>query len=267
MSKIDWSILGAIPKGLAVEGEDDKKVIEAFLDGGEKTGHWSNWRNQLRVEGVGNSSKVLNELKAGDNRIWGLIDRDWRTDAEVLAMQTDYSQLLVLPRVTIENYCINPDELALMLPPAKRIPTLKTDIEVYKDEWLQHGALWQTLWERGAFQFCGGHVDGYPMALLHSPVINETDIKSQYQSWHSKLEITDLLTAYRMKALDFRSNSAQNYSRHIHGKFFFNQIIVAKVLNRKGVKPQTGNKWFSDLFSNVSDCTADLIPILQRIVS
>ena len=118
MSKIDWSVLGLTKKGLAVEGKDDKLMLESFLDAGE--GHyWSGWRAQIRVEVAGSSPKVIQELEAGDARIWGMIDRDWRTDDELAELRSDYPQLLVLPRVTVENYCIDPTEIARMLPPSR----------------------------------------------------------------------------------------------------------------------------------------------------
>jgi hypothetical protein len=59
---IDWSKLGAIPKGLAVEGPTDKTVIEAFLDAGERTARWSDWRSKLMVEAANGMEGVRNEL-------------------------------------------------------------------------------------------------------------------------------------------------------------------------------------------------------------
>jgi hypothetical protein len=264
MSKIDWSKLGAIPKGLAVEGEDDKIAIAAFLDAGEKGGYWSNWRFQLGVFDAGNSSKVLNELKAGDNRIWGLIDRDWRNDAEIVSMQKDYPQLLVLPRVTIENYLIDSDELHNLLPPVKRIPVLRQNIERYRDDWVRNGALWQVLHDNGAHEFCRGDESGYPKALRYTTL--ETDIEAQFQQWYEQLNPTTVMSAYRIQIQQFQVDTANHYTRHIHGKHFFNQIVVSRVLN-PNLGQQAEDKWFSDLFSGVSDCPSDLIPVLQQIVS
>jgi hypothetical protein len=266
MSKIDWSILGPSKKGLAVEGKVDKIVIEAFLDAGEKGGYWTDWRAQVRVEAAGSSQAVLQELTPVDNRIWGLIDRDWRTDTEVGDLQKRFHQLLILPRVTIENYCIDPDELSQMLPPARSMATLKADIESYKDDWIQNGALWQVMHDRGADNFCRGHLDGYPQALLHRPVTVDADIETQLQSWHVQLNPADIMSAYRTKIADFRSNTSSHYTRYIHGKNFFRQIVVGAILN-PSLGPKTAEMWLDDLFSNVPMCPADIVPVLTQAVS
>lgn len=267
MSKVDWSVLGASKKGLAVEGKDDKTVIEAFLDAGEGR-HWTDWRAKVRVEVAGSSPKVLQELGADDGRVWGIIDRDWRTDVELAQLQSDYAQLLILPRITVENYCIAPDEIAAMLPAPRlsSLPNLKSDIDKFKDDWIHNGALWQVLHEHGAHEFCRGHQDGYPMAILHQPITVEAEIEAQFQKWHLQLDPKTIMLAYRRMLGDFRSDSANNYSRHIHGKYFFNQIITQEILN-PALGQRKSTEWFDDLFSNLTDCPNDIIPVLQRVVS
>jgi hypothetical protein len=267
MSRIDWSVLGLTKKGLAVEGIDDKTVIEAFLEAGEGR-HWSDWRNQVMVEVAGSSPKVFQELESGDARIWGLIDRDWRTDGELEALRADYPQLLVLPRVTIENYCIAPDELATMLPASRlrSLPNLQSDIDAFKNDWIQNGALWQVLHENGAHEFCRGHQDGYPMALLYEPVTVEADIEAQFQKWHLQLNPAEIMPAYRRMLADFRANPTNNYTRHIHGKYFFSRVVTQQILN-SALGQRKSNDWFNDLFTKVTDCPGDMVPVLQQVVS
>jgi len=264
MSKIDWSKLANIPKGLAVEGKDDKFAIEAFLDIGEDMGHWQNWRTQIMIEDAGDSAKAIAELAQQDSRIWALIDRDWRTDTEISELQKQYSQLLILPRVTIENYCIAPAELDSMLPAAKSIPSLDAKIEYYKDDWVQNGALWQTLHENRAHDFCRGHEDGYPKALLHQPVTDQNRIESQFRSWYDQLDPSGIMRTYRTRLSDFRADEHSNYTRHIHGKHFFHQV-VSQILNQY-LGTQKADKWFKDLFSALTQCPPDIVPILQRVV-
>lgn len=266
MSKMDWSVLGPTKKGLAVEGKDDKLVLESFLDAGEGR-HWSGWRAQIGVEVAGSSPKVIQELEAGHARIWGMIDRDWRTDDELAELRSRYPQLLVLPRVTVENYCIDPTEIARMLPREKReqLPNLQSDIDAYKDDWIQNGALWQVLHEYGAHEFCRGHQDGYPMALLREPVTIEAKIEEQFKKWHQQLDPGVIMPAYRGMLADFRADTANNYSRHIHGKYFFSQVITQKILN-PALGQGKSSAWFEDLFAEVTDCPDDIVPILQQVV-
>jgi hypothetical protein len=69
---IAWDdILGKkIPYGLVVEGKTDKKVIEQFL----KASGWANWQSQVSIQVCYGNTHVVDELKRGDTRIWGLIE-------------------------------------------------------------------------------------------------------------------------------------------------------------------------------------------------
>lgn len=266
MSKVDWSVLGTLPKGLAVEGRNDKQALEAFLDAGEKARNWSDWRKQIAVIAVGTVEKILEELDGSDARIWGLIDRDWRTDEEIADLTRQHPQLLVLPRVMIENYCIAPDELAALLPPAKQVEALETRIEAHRDDWIQNGALWRVLHQNGAHEFCKGHEQGYPMAVLHRPVVHQAEIETRLRDWHSRLDPDTIMTDYRTLLDVFRAEADQNYSHHIHGKNFFHQVIVQKVLNPT-FEQRKADQWFETLFSAADRCPDDIVPVLKRLVS
>ena len=103
---IDWSTLRPTQKGLAVEGDDDKQLVETFLEAGQKQGLWQNWHTRLMVEVPKNPSGFAGVQRevgalANQGRVWGLIDRDWRTAGEIASLQAQYSQLLVLPRVMV----------------------------------------------------------------------------------------------------------------------------------------------------------------------
>lgn len=268
MAKIDWSVLGASQTGLAVEGKDDKRAFEAFLGAGEREGHWSDWRGKVRVEVAGDAGKVIQELDSREPRVWGLIDRDWHTNSELVDLQRQHPQLLVLPRVTLENYLIDPDELVNLLPPEHRsnLPDLKKEVEKSIPNWIQNGALWQILHENGAHSFCQGHEDGYPMAILREPVTDEEAIAARFQRWYGQLDPNTILPAYRDKVSEFSSNPTAHYRLHIHGKNFFNQVVVQQILNPT-FGQESADRWSEDLFSQVSTCPVDLIPLLQRIVT
>lgn len=259
--------------GLAVEGIDDKQAIEAYLTVGEGQ-HWGQqWRQRLRIEAMGSVRRVFDEVTGADERVWGLIDRDWRSEAEIAHLQLDYPRLLVLPRITIENYCIDPDEMISYLPPhaLEKHALIRAGIESHVDDWLQNGALWRTLHEHGAFQFCRGHLEGYPMALLYHPVTDEHAIARQFERWHHQLDLDIIMTAYHETIAAFRADPSATYRQHLHGKNFFAQVVVQQVLNPL-LGQQAEGVWFDDFFnwfSNQPDstCPPDIIPLLQRLVT
>src|SRR5205823_1521779 len=121
-SVIDWSILRPTQIGVVVEGASDKKFLEAFLEAGERQQHWLDWRAKIVVNFPGGANDVIKELKNSSqpDQLWGLIDRDWRTDIEIANLQKQHSHLLILPRIMIENYLLDPDELLSFLPPTKQ---------------------------------------------------------------------------------------------------------------------------------------------------
>ena len=263
MSKFKLELLGRLQRGLAVEGETDKIIVEAFLNAGEKVGHWVDWRSLVSIQALEGSNNILKALKQ-DSRIWGLIDRDWRTDQEVQALQNDHSRLLILPRKTIENYAIAPDELNAMLPSAKKIPKLSERLETHLDRWIRHGALSQTLHERHAHDFCRGD-EGYPKALLNLPNIDEPAIVAQLQTWYAQLEPTSMLGFYRETLNQFSANPQQHYTHHIDGKLFFKEVTL-KILNEAFAQKKEA-AWVEDLFTGLSRCPQDIIPILARVVT
>jgi hypothetical protein len=227
----DWSILGRSRRGLAVEGKDDKVAIEAFLEAGEQQGQWARWRERLVIVDVGSWAKVIDEIEGGNSAVWGLIDRDWRTDKEIKELQSTHEHLLVLPRITIENYCVDPDELSHMLPShlLGKLPTLNAIIESHLDSWVHNGALRKVMHESGADDFCRGHDSGYPMALLHEPIRDEGAVEAQLREWHEQLNPQMVMSRYRTTLGVFRKAPDQHYAHHIQGKHFFQQVVVSKI--------------------------------------
>jgi len=255
-------------KTLLVEGEDnkdgaklglDRKVIEAFL------GHINpTWQSTIQVESSKSSEKILRRLRA-DATLWGLIDRDARTPQEIIDLQTELPNLLVLPRWTVENYFIVPDELVQMLPSSITTAISLGDIDIAKNDWIQHGALWQVLYENGAFHFCRGHESGYPMALLAEPILNKAQVQSQLDLWYQRLLPSDILSRYERRLNEFTLHSDLAYTHHIHGKNFFRQIVVSRVLN-KGKDKKSVDSWLIDIVDNgITTCPPDIAPILQRL--
>ena len=273
---IDWRNLRLTQIGLAVEGSDDKLLVEAFLDAGEQQGLWQNWTSKLRVE-VANepsgSRGVFRELSESPDPkkpvIWGLIDRDWRTPSEISALERQYPRLLILPRRMIENYCLDPDEFLPMLPKVQRDKLneteLRADIEKSLADWLKHGALAAILYENGADDFCRG-TSGYPRGLLSAPKTNESEILAALQNWHRQLDPDPLLNNYRRRVQEYQlRTTGDHYRECVDGKEFFNQIIVQQILNRR-LKQQNRDAWIEILKRGCTSYPADFAPLMSRLL-
>lgn len=262
MANIIWDdVLGTKPYGLAVEGKTDKAIIEKFLD----VGGWDNWRAKLSVHVVDKRDKVLQELGKDDSRIWGLIDNDEKSTREISDLHKQYSRLLVLPRWTIENYFIHPSELSQMQIPIHKTHLNFDKVNEYRYDGIKHSALWHTLYERDAFQFCRGHEDGYPMAILSNIEFDDALIAKRLNTWQSHLNATDIMPLYQHKLAEFEQHRDDNYTKHIHGKYFFSQVVVQKVLN--SIRQQSTEDWLALLIESITYCPDDMKALLRQILS
>ncbi|MDX2077814.1 MAG: hypothetical protein SFZ02_15410 [bacterium] len=255
---IDWN-LGNIPRGLAVEGDKDKIIIEAFLDAGER--NWSNWRSQVKIMPAGSKTKVIDELQPDKSEIWGLIDKDSSSQKEIDELQAKHQNLLILPRWTIENYFIDPSDLVSLLPQNLSLANITKTIDESKAEWLKRGALWHVFEERGLF---GEHYPN-PRGLFKTPMPNKDEIRHQLEAWNRQLNPDSVLSDYDEKLQEFYNNPDKNYRLHIHGKKFFQEVIV-QALNYGEKAPQDTITWIKQLLKRLTDCPADIVPILRRVV-
>ncbi|MCE7948058.1 MAG: hypothetical protein DYG88_11575 [Chloroflexi bacterium CFX4] len=270
---IDWqNLLRGGMHGVAVEGKDDQVALEAFLSAGERDGHWQNWRARLAIQRADGTSMVLKEVQRTDYIIWGILDRDWRTQEELADLQQKHPRLLFLPRIMIENFILAPDDLMARLPPAQRTrlegSNFKTSVEAERTVWIQHGALSGVLYERGAHQFCRGE-EGFPRRLLAKPVSSKDKIKRQLEVWQAQLAPESWLPIYEERLVALQSQTATDqYSHCIDGKDFFNEVVVRQLNRFLG---QFGrDKWWEILFQHTAEsppCPPDLVPLLKRLLA
>jgi hypothetical protein len=248
-----------------VEGERDKQVIEAFLKAGESSRRWANWVSRLDVVIMGGIKSLLDTLEKQAS-YFGLIDRDWRSESEISALETKFAgRLAILPRVMIDNYFIWPQELALYLRDKGLTETrLNQEIRPYLYDWIQHGALSQTIHERGGHDFCRG-TDGYPRVLLRSPV-NSAEIRQYLEDFQHQLDPENVLNQTQNRSHQWQQLSDyEQYALCLDGKAFFNQVILKTLNTTLG---QSNDKtWLRRLLLSTPDCPADLIPILAPLVT
>ncbi len=270
---IGWqNLLRGGMRGVAVEGKDDQVALEAFLSAGERDGHWQNWRAQLAIQRADGTSMVIKEVSRTDHVIWGILDRDWRTTEELAELQDKHPRLLFLPRIMIENFIIAPDELMARVPPKQRERLEKSDfatlVEAERAVWIQHGALSGVLYEHGAHQFCRGE-EGFPRRLLAKPISSKDEIKHQFEAWQAHLAPESWLPIYEERLVALQSKTATDqYSHCIHGKDFFNEVVVQKLNRFLG---QSGrDTWWEILFQHTAEsppCPPDLVPLLKRLLA
>lgn len=251
---------------LIVEGKTDKAVIEAFLQAGEKDGLWNNWRTRIaQVEYLNGSSEVIEELdRLGEYKdyVWGLIDRDWRSDVEIGTLETRYSNLLVLPRTMIENYFIDPAELQSLCSDSDLYQTLDFSGSNHAlEKWVSNGAMWQTLYLRGADDFCQN--EGYPKILREDVLLGEDELRALFTNWHEELNPSIVMPEYIARLNEFIAQPENHYTRHIYGKNFFDREVYHRVLNR--YHQQERFIWLKTLAELATTCPPDIAPILQRL--
>lgn len=252
--------LGAQLKELAVEGKTDKFILEVFLTAGENAGYWKDWSSQLLIEVAGKKYNVIEKLKQGNSRIWGLIDHDALPVDTLAHYQQTYPQLLILPRWTIENYFIDPDELIQLLPPQASSILIRDEIERQKSEALKFGALWHVFTEAGIFSEDFPN----PRGLCKIPMPSDAEIYNRLSRWNNQLNPDTTLKAYLEYQQSFLANPSLNYAYHIHGKNFFLQV-VQPILNK--ITQKSEDDWKRELLKSVTDCPADLIPVLRPVVA
>jgi hypothetical protein len=262
---IDWTKLGSIARGLAVEGPTDKAVIEAFLDAGERAGRWQDWRSKLLVEVATGLDEVLRELEIPQNVgvVWGLIDQDWRSASSQSALQTKYGNtLLILPRIQIDNYFIDPDELEAMFPPSQRthFTAVRAALVAKRDDWMKQGAMSKALVESGAEEFCSS--GGYKL-LRQVPVPDDTSVMDHLAKIYANIEPSKVFNIYQMYWRTFQS-SVSPYHHCISGKLFFKQVVMLQLNHSYGGREY--KIWIADLTSSLPDCPTDIAPMLQSLM-
>jgi hypothetical protein len=270
MDDNDWrNLLRDGQRGLAVEGKDDVIALTAFLNGGEADDRWQNWASRLAIVSCEGAQNVLEQINRTDFEIWGILDRDWRSPAQIEALQAEYPRLIFLPRLMIENYVIDPNELFPLLPEVQREKlnetAAQTAIEAAMNAWLRHGTASFALQESNAKEFCG-RLEGFPTRLLDPS--DETvlpDLSSMLEAWYMQLAPEPITPVYKRILHDFGALSrTDHYRQCISGKEFFKQVVVQDVLNSLGQK--TAAKWWEALFSNPAPCPDDLVPIFQQLL-
>jgi hypothetical protein len=120
---------------LLVEGDDDRSVVEAILAGRRRT-----WQTAVSVSVAGGRKQVQGRM--GDNRfphVYGLVDRDTWSAAEIAAQQAAVPNLVVTRGWCVENLFLDPGWLSGF------DGAVAARVAAQREPWVRAGALWWTL--------------------------------------------------------------------------------------------------------------------------
>ena len=259
--------VGLLPKCvLVVEGPDDKNFVESLLDRRAPGA----WQAQWMIGVAGGKTNVAKIL--GHEPAWhGLVDRDEWTQSDMVAHQAKFpGRLHILSRFCVESYFVIPNELWLLLPPARQAQitggreAFETVLLSEHDTWLRHGALWHTinpLW-------AGLRSLGFKDELLDMTNATKTDaqIEAKLDEWHRYLEPGTIMQAFRDALAAARGVSIdEQLKMRIHGKKFFEMHINSELSRLLSRPSQSAEKTLAELGQGMIALPPDLVPVWNAI--
>ncbi|MCX6032517.1 MAG: hypothetical protein NT169_24895 [Chloroflexi bacterium] len=206
---------------LLVEGEDDVTLLGYFL--GQ---HAPGWQQRLYLAAANGKGHVVSGVAVHRPDWIGIVDRDEWSPADVQAAAARSPRLHVLPRFCTESYFCDPAELWAALPAQQQaragdnLLALAGPIHAKLPDWVAHGAMWRVL--RDLYKEAR-----LPAKLEDSPVTDEATIRSILTDWHARLAPDPVLAHYRNELGNAQTlAAAAQLHEYIHGKKFFNQVVV-----------------------------------------
>ena len=124
---------------LLVEGDDDRDILETFLERRLPT-----FSTRVRVIPAGGRSRVLRRLELtfpqnAHPNAYGFVDRDTWTDQDVVALKSADPRLFVTKGWCLENAFFLPDSLG------RCNAAVRQRITAERERWVLAGALWWAL--------------------------------------------------------------------------------------------------------------------------
>ena len=188
--------------------------------------HAPGWRNRLFLASAEGKHRVIQGITVQRSSWIGIVDRDEWSIADVAAAVASSPRLHVLPRFCIESYFCDPAELWAALPAQQQaragdnLLALAGPIHAKLPDWVAHGALWRVL--RDLYKDAR-----LPDKLEDGPITDETTIRGILTDWHTRLAPDPVLAHYRDELGNAQTlAAAAQLHEYIHGKKFFNQVVV-----------------------------------------
>lgn len=206
-----------------VEGDDDKRILEALLRGRSRT-----FETRVRVVAAGGRKQALNAAaKFPRNPVHMLVDRDTWTEQDVA--RSSPPNLHVTAGWCLENIFLDPAFLRAY------DPRVADDLASKRETWVRAGAFWWTLQRmregQQRWHEALGGVFGAPDPALDVATAAELSAALAGRLAVTVLEDADLHLAAlardyesRLTALLALDDAAQ--WQHVHGKSAFHQLLV-----------------------------------------
>lgn len=256
---------------LLVEGETDIKTFGYFL-----ARLFPDWNTRFVMHSANSKEHVIAAIEKYHSTDWvGVVDRDEWSPSDIIEKTQNLPRIKVLPRFCLENYFCVPSELWDAFPSHQKskqpFEALKEPIEKSLPAWLSHAAIWRAIHKRHSILVYGSD---FPSELENCPIIDtqgipdEQRIRQILEAWHNQLDPNSILAEYRQElAGATQLNPEQQLSTYIHGKKFFNEVVVKTLNTLFGQQPSV--QWrenFTTLPAGIAIPT-DLQAFLTEIVS
>lgn len=218
--------LAAVQKTvLLVEGDDDRDVIETFLQRRSPA-----FSARVRVVPAGGRTRVLSRMKTFFPQAYALVDRDTWTDAEVDAHRRAQPRLYVTEGWCLENVFFGPDALR------RQDARVAAEISSQREHWVRAGALWWTLQRTRDAQQRWQEALGWSYGSLR-PDLDLSSAQALADSLNQKihederrdstLDIVALAETFAARCNEVLAlPEAQQWQIGVHGKSAFSNLLV-----------------------------------------
>jgi len=211
---------------LLVEGDVDTRIVAYFLEQVSP-----GWETGVILLSAGYKSRVIEGVRNYHPEWVGIIDTDEWTLDQVQRELTQLPRVRALPRFCLENYFCVPEELWSALPLIQQEAVgndpsrLAQPVLTLLPDWVAHGAIWRVIRSRRTGLL---NQSGFPAKLDNVPVTDLAEIRRILESWHAQLDPDQIINEYQ-QALDIaqRLTTDEQLKSYVHGKKFFNQVIVS----------------------------------------
>ena len=277
MSMSDWlkrnvdPLLIAKKRVLMVEGEDDKRVHEVWLDklaGGRGSGRTPN------VVAPGQKGQIVRYLKLRPDAVtrgmlFGIVDRDDWDPAETARQLAETPGLRVNPaRHTLESYFCNLDDLQSALSDSSLLQgpaTGKAIAKIAKAEiagWVNHWALWTTLERLKNRMADAAYPDAFHTDLALPP---DVKIKAKLIEWSGMIDVDRVMRDFRrLRKNSLKADLLEQLGSCIHAKKVFPKYVVELNKLKSEIK---SDEWMPKLAEWMPSVPPDIAAILEPLLA
>ncbi len=210
-----------------VEGDDDRTVLESFF-----RARRTSWQFTVSVVAAGGRKQVQSRMsdRARFPLVYGVVDRDTWTDAEIAVETGTNRDLRVTGGWCIENVFLDPTWLRGF------DAGIAARVGAHRDTWVRAGALWWTLQRSREAQQRGQEALGWSYGAPHEDL--DLSSASTLADSLSRLIPEPVLTAARFDAPGVAERFEQRYRDvldlpeeaqwrvGVHGKQAFARVLV-----------------------------------------